>query len=92
MCFNRNYWYCAGVITDTAKFVETFCMKKRIGIFLILFKKIIKKQEIAFGPYLALGSYAVLFLPSPNTVVSYLMMIEENFLAKYIFTNLQNLG
>ncbi len=63
-----------------------------VGILLLLFKKIIKRQEIAFGPYLALGSYAVLFLPSPNAVVSYLMMLEENFLAKYIFTNLQNLG
>ncbi len=63
-----------------------------VGILLILFKKIVKKQEIAFGPYLALGSYAVLFLPSPNAVINYLMMLEENFLAKYIFTNLQNLG
>ena len=63
-----------------------------VGILLILFKKIIKRQEIAFGPYLAIGSYAVLFLPSPNTVINYLMMLEENFLAKYIFTNLQNLG
>ncbi len=59
-----------------------------VGIFLILLKKIIKKQEIAFGPYLALGSYIVLFLPAPNVVLNYLMMLEENFLVKYIFTNI----
>ncbi len=61
-----------------------------VGIFLILLKKIIKRQEIAFGPYLALGSYLVLFLPSPNVIIGYLMVAEENFLAKYIFSNLQN--
>ncbi len=59
-----------------------------VGIFLILLKKIIKKQEIAVGPYLALGSYIVLFLPAPNVVLNYLMMLEENFLVKYIFTNI----
>lgn len=61
-----------------------------VGIILILLKKIIKKQEIAFGPYLALGSYAVLFLPAPNIVVNYLIEAEEQFLVKYIFTSLQN--
>lgn len=61
-----------------------------VGIILILLKKIIKKQEIAFGPYLALGSYAVLFLPAPNIVVNYLIDAEEQFLVKYIFTSLQN--
>ncbi|MBQ4178904.1 MAG: prepilin peptidase, partial [Elusimicrobia bacterium] len=61
-----------------------------VGILLILFKKIVKKQEIAFGPYLALGSYIVLFLPAPNIVVNYLIAEEEQFLVKYIFTSLQN--
>ena len=67
------------------------CMAK-LDVGIIVMALIIKKQEIAFGPYLALGSYVVLFLPSPNVVINYLMMIEENFLMKYVFTNIQNLG
>lgn len=61
-----------------------------VGVFLIIFKKIARKQEIPFGPYLALASYATLFLPSPQVIINYMFMLEESFLVKYVFTNIQN--
>lgn len=62
-----------------------------VGLFLIVSKKIVRKQEIAFGPYLALSSYLTLFLPAPATIINYMFLLEEKFLIKYVFTNLQNL-
>ena len=62
-----------------------------VGITLILLKKIAKKQAIAFGPYLAISSYLTLFLPSPAVIINYMFLLEEKFLIKYVFTNLQNL-
>ena len=44
-----------------------------VGIFMILLKKITKRQEIPFGPYLAISSFSVLFLPSPGTLMKYIM-------------------
>ncbi|MBR4632528.1 MAG: prepilin peptidase [Elusimicrobia bacterium] len=55
-----------------------------VGMSLIIFKKIIKKQEIAFGPYLALGTYLTLFLPAPHIVINWIMTIEEKILVKLI--------
>ena len=62
-----------------------------VGICMILLKKIGKKQEIPFGPYLAISSFFVLFLPSPATIINYIFVLEENLLVKYVFTNLQNI-
>lgn len=62
-----------------------------VGVSLILLKKINKKQEIPFGPYLAISSYLVLFLPSPSIIINYIFLFEEYLLIKYIFTNLQNI-
>lgn len=62
-----------------------------VGVSLILLKKINKKQEIPFGPYLAISSYLVLFLPSPSIIINYIFLFEEYILIKYIFTNLQNI-
>ena len=62
-----------------------------VGIYMILLKKIGRKQEIPFGPYLAISSFIVLFLPSPATIINYIFLLEENLLVKYIFTNLQNI-
>ncbi len=62
-----------------------------VGILMILSKKIGKKQEIPFGPYLAISSFTVLFLPSPATIINYIFLLEENLLIKYVFTNLQNI-
>ncbi len=59
-----------------------------IGIFLIIFKKILRRQEMAFGPYLAIASYLVLFLPQPAEVINTIIAFEENFLARFIFTNM----
>jgi leader peptidase (prepilin peptidase)/N-methyltransferase len=61
-----------------------------VGISLLLLKKLRRKQEMPFGPYLALASYITLFLPSPNTIINYLVLLQENLLIKYVFTNLQN--
>ncbi len=62
-----------------------------VGIFMMLLKKIGKRQEIPFGPYLAISSFLVLFLPSPATLINYIFILEENLLVKYVFTNLQNI-
>ncbi len=62
-----------------------------VGICMIILKKIGRKQEIPFGPYLAISSFIVLFLPSPATIINYIFLIEENLLIKYVFTNLQNI-
>lgn len=62
-----------------------------VGVFMIVFKKIGRKQEIPFGPYLAISSFLVLFLPSPATIINYIFLFEENLLVKYVFTNLQNI-
>ena len=62
-----------------------------VGIFMMLSKKIGKRQEIPFGPYLAISSFAVLFLPPPAILMNYIFMLEENLLVKYVFTNLQNI-
>ena len=60
-----------------------------VGLFMMIFKKIGRKQEIPFGPYLAIASLLVLFLPSPEILVGYIFSLEEEFLVKYVFTNLQ---
>lgn len=60
-----------------------------VGLFMMIFKKIGRKQEIPFGPYLAVASLLVLFLPSPEILVGYIFSLEEEFLVKYVFTNLQ---
>ncbi len=62
-----------------------------VGICMMLLKKIGRKQEIPFGPYLAISSFTVLFLPSPATIINYIFLFEENLLIKYVFTNLQNI-
>ncbi len=62
-----------------------------VGIFMMLSKKIGKRQELPFGPYLAISSFAVLFLPPPAILMNYIFMLEENLLVKYVFTNLQNI-
>ena len=62
-----------------------------VGISMMLLKKIGKRQEIPFGPYLAISSFLVLFLPSPATLINYIFLLEENLLVKYVFTNLQNI-
>lgn len=62
-----------------------------VGIFMMLSKKIGKRQEIPFGPYLAISSFVVLFLPPPAILMNYIFMLEENLLVKYVFTNLQNI-
>lgn len=62
-----------------------------VGICLMLLKKIARKQEIPFGPYLAVSSFAVLFLPSFSTILRYIFILEENLLVKYVFVNLQNI-
>ncbi len=59
-----------------------------VGIALIVFRKIARRQEIAFGPYLAVASYIVLFMPEPAIVIRTVMTLEETFLARYIFGNL----
>ena len=61
------------------------------GIFMMILKKIGRKQEIPFGPYLAAASLLVLFLPSPEILISYIYSLEENLLVKYFFTELQNI-
>ena len=58
---------------------------------MILFKKMDKRQEMPFGPYLAISSFSVLFLPYPGTLINYIFLFEENLLIKYVFTNLQNI-
>lgn len=60
-----------------------------VGIILIICKKIGRKQEIPFGPYLALSSFLTLFL-SPQMIINYLFMLEEKFFLKYLLIDLQN--
>ena len=60
-----------------------------VGIILIICKKIERKQEIPFGPYLALSSFLTLFL-SPQMIINYLFMLEEKFFLKYLLIDLQN--
>ena len=60
-----------------------------VGIILIICKKIGRKQEITFGPYLALSSFLTLFL-SPQMIINYLFMLEEKFFLKYLLIDLQN--
>lgn len=60
-----------------------------VGITLIICKKIGRRQEIPFGPYLAVSSFLTLFF-SPQIIMNYLFMLEEKFLIKYIFIGLQN--
>ena len=74
-----------------AIFIACF-MGSIVGITLILLKKIKKQQPIPFGPYLALGSILTLVLPNPVIVLNLIFEMEEKFLIKYLFTNLQNLG
>jgi leader peptidase (prepilin peptidase)/N-methyltransferase len=62
-----------------------------VGIALIICKKIGRKQEIPFGPYLAISSYLTLFF-SPQVIINYLFMLEEKFILKYLFVGLQNIG
>lgn len=62
-----------------------------VGISLILLKKIKKQQPIPFGPYLALGSIITLVSPNPVIIINFLFELEEKFLIKYFFTNLQTL-
>ena len=73
-----------------AIFIASF-LGSIVGISLMLLKKIGRKQEMPFGPYLALGSYLTLFLPSFSTILKYIFIWEENILIKYVFINLQNL-
>ena len=58
-----------------------------VGIILIIYKKIERKQEIPFGPYLALSSFLTLFL-SPQMIINYLFMLEEKFILKYLLVDL----
>ena len=58
-----------------------------VGIILIICKKIGRKQEIPFGPYLALSSFLTLFL-SPQMIINYLFMLEEKFILKYLLVDL----
>ena len=60
-----------------------------VGIILIICKKIGRKQEIPFGPYLALSSFLTLFL-SPQMIINYLFTLEEKFFLKYLLIDLQN--
>ena len=60
-----------------------------VGIILIICKKIGRKQEMPFGPYLAIASYLTLFF-SPQVVINYLFMLEEKFSINYLFVGLQN--
>lgn len=60
-----------------------------VGIILIICKKIGRKQEMPFGPYLAIASYLTLFF-SPQVVINYLFMLEEKFIINYLFVGLQN--
>ncbi|MFA7674737.1 MAG: prepilin peptidase [Endomicrobiia bacterium] len=62
-----------------------------VGICLIIFKKISKKEAIAFGPYLAISSLLVLFFPKPSIIIQTIFMLEEQLLLKYFFPHLQNL-
>lgn len=62
-----------------------------VGISLIIFKKISKKEAIAFGPYLSVSSLLVLFLPKPSMIIHTIFLLEERFLLKYFFPHLQNL-
>ncbi|MFA7073590.1 MAG: prepilin peptidase [Endomicrobiaceae bacterium] len=62
-----------------------------VGVSLIVFKKISKKEAIAFGPYLAVSSLLVLFLPKPSMIIHAIFILEERFLLKYFFPHLQNL-
>ena len=62
-----------------------------VGICMILLKKIGRKQEIPFGPYLSISSFLILFLPSPATIINYIFVFEEKLLIKYVFTSLQNI-
>ena len=62
-----------------------------VGGCMILFKKIGRRDKIPFGPYLAISSFVMLFLPSPATIINYIFLFEENLLIKYVFTNLQNI-
>ncbi|MDD5021561.1 MAG: prepilin peptidase [Endomicrobiaceae bacterium] len=55
-----------------------------IGITLIVFKKIMKKDAIAFGPYLAAGSMITLFLPPPAVIINTILLFEEQLLLKLL--------
>jgi len=55
-----------------------------VGITLILLKKIMRKDAIAFGPYLAAGSALTLFLPQPAFIISSILLFEEQLLLKLI--------
>jgi leader peptidase (prepilin peptidase)/N-methyltransferase len=53
-----------------------------VGITLVLFRKIMKKDAIAFGPYLAAGSMLTLFLPQPAVIINTILLFEEQLLFK----------
>lgn len=53
-----------------------------VGFTLILFKKIMRKEAIALGPHLAVGSMLTLFLPPPAVMLNTILIFEEQLLFK----------
>ena len=56
-----------------------------IGIFLIITKKMKKRDMMPFGPCLAAGSIITLFLPYPSYIVNKIITYEEALFLKLFF-------
>ncbi|MDR0618148.1 MAG: A24 family peptidase [Endomicrobium sp.] len=55
-----------------------------VGFGLIIAKKITRKDYIAFGPFLSVGSFLTVFLPQPSILLDDFFLFETQFLTKLL--------
>ncbi|MDR3124623.1 MAG: A24 family peptidase [Endomicrobium sp.] len=55
-----------------------------VGLVLIVAKKITRKDYIAFGPFLSVGSFLTVFLPQPSILLDDFFLFETQFLTKLL--------
>jgi leader peptidase (prepilin peptidase)/N-methyltransferase len=55
-----------------------------VGLGLIIAKKITRKDYIAFGPFLSVGSFLTVFLPQPSILLNNFFLFEAQSLTKLL--------
>jgi leader peptidase (prepilin peptidase)/N-methyltransferase len=55
-----------------------------VGFILIIIKKITRKDYIAFGPFLSVGSFLTVFLPQPSILLDKVFLLETQLLTKLL--------
>ncbi|MDR1522357.1 MAG: A24 family peptidase [Endomicrobium sp.] len=55
-----------------------------VGFILIIIKRITRKDYIAFGPFLSLGSFLTVFLPQPSILIDKFFFLETQLLTKLL--------